>query len=41
MISSDSYYSLYWAKRNFEKTKQLAQLFEAHTFINRNNDTLR
>jgi hypothetical protein len=41
MISSDSYYSLYWTKRNFEKTQQLAQLFEAHTFINSHNDTLR
>ncbi len=40
MITSDSYYSVYWGKRNFERTQQLAKRFEAHTFISSNGDTL-
>jgi hypothetical protein len=39
-IASDSYYSVYWGKRNFERTQQLAKLFEAHTFISNKGDTL-
>jgi hypothetical protein len=40
MISSDCYSSLYWAKRNFERTKNLAQLFEFKTFVNSKRETL-
>jgi len=32
--------SVYWDKQNFEKTKQLAQLFEARIFVNSKEDTL-
>lgn len=40
MLTSESYSSIYWEKQNFEKTKALAQLFEAHTFVNNQGDTL-
>jgi len=40
MLASESYSSIYWEKQNFEKTKALAQLFEAHTFVNNQGDTL-
>lgn len=39
-ITSDSYYYVYWGKRNFERTQRLAKRFEAHTFISSNGDTL-
>ena len=39
-ITSESYYSVYWGKRNFERTQRLAKRFEAHTFISNNGDTL-
>jgi|SRR5882724_10853086 len=39
-IASESYSSLYWSKWNFERTKELARLFEARTFVNGKGDTL-
>jgi predicted peptidase len=39
-ITSDSYYHVYWGKRNLERTQQLAKLCEAHTFISSKGDTL-
>jgi len=39
-MAAESYSSLYWSKWNFEKTKELAQLFEARTFVNRKGDVL-
>ena len=39
-ISSECYSSVYWAKRNFEKTKELAQLFELRIFVSSKGDTL-
>lgn len=41
MISYQCYSQLYWAKKSFEKTKALAQLFEARIFVNTKGDTLR
>lgn len=41
MLASESYSSIYWEKKNFEKTKALAQLFDAHIFVNSKGDTLR
>lgn len=41
MLASESYSSIYWEKQNFEKTKALAQLFDAHIFVNSKGDTLR
>jgi hypothetical protein len=40
MLSSDGYSSLYWARRNFENTKNLAQMFEFKTFVNSKGETL-
>jgi predicted peptidase len=40
MIAAESYSSGYWENRNFEKTKELARLFEARTFVNGHGDTL-
>jgi hypothetical protein len=40
MIYSDCYASVDWAKRNFEKTRQLAQLFEFRTFVNGKGEML-
>jgi Prolyl oligopeptidase family len=40
LISAECHSSLYWAKRNFEKTTELAQLFEFRVFINSNGDSL-
>jgi len=39
-IAAESSSSLYWSKLNFERTKELAQLFEARTFVDRKGDTL-
>jgi hypothetical protein len=41
LISYQSYSQLYWAKKSFEKTKALSQLFEARIFVNTKGDTLR
>nr|WP_068891136.1 dienelactone hydrolase family protein [Pedobacter panaciterrae] len=40
MLISNSYWSLHWGKKNFEKTQELARLFEARTFVNSKGDTL-
>jgi hypothetical protein len=40
MLGNESYSSLYWNKKNFEKTQDLAKLFEAHAFVNSKGDTL-
>lgn len=40
MISSDCYAPVDWAKRNFEKTRNLAQLFELRTFVNSKGEML-
>ncbi|HTF27838.1 MAG TPA: hypothetical protein VK625_03285 [Flavitalea sp.] len=39
-LTSESYSALYWNKQNFEKTKQLAELFEFRTFVNSRGETL-
>lgn len=41
LISYQCYSQLYWAKKSFEKTKALTQLFEARIFVNTKGDTLR
>ena len=40
MLSSECHYSIYWANRNFDKTKELAQLFESRIFTNNKGNTL-
>ena len=40
MIYSDCYAPVDWAKRNFEKTKELAQLFESRIFTNNKGNIL-
>jgi hypothetical protein len=40
VFAHDSYMSTYWTKRNLEKSQELARLFEAHTFVGSQGDTL-
>ncbi|MBO9204232.1 MULTISPECIES: carboxylesterase family protein [Niastella] len=40
MLSSECYSSLYWANKNFERTKELAQRSEFRTFVNSKGETL-
>jgi hypothetical protein len=39
-LATESYTTVYWRKKNFENTIALANLFEAHTFVNSKGDTL-
>ena len=40
MISSEGYSSVYWSNRNYQKTKELAQLCDPGVFVNSKGDTL-
>jgi hypothetical protein len=40
MLSSECHSAIYWANRNFDKTKELAQLSEFRTFVNSKGQTL-
>lgn len=41
MLAQQTYYASYWDKKNFEKTQEMAKLFEARTFINSKEEKLR
>lgn len=40
LLANESFSNVYWGQLNFEKTKTLARLFEARTFVNSKGDTL-
>lgn len=40
MLSSEGHSAIYWANRNFESTKELAQIFEFRTYMNNKGQTL-
>jgi hypothetical protein len=40
MLSSECHSSIYWTNRNFDKTKELAQLSELRIFVNNKGETL-
>jgi hypothetical protein len=40
MLTSECHSSIYWANRNFDKTKKLAQLSELRIFVNSKGETL-
>jgi predicted peptidase len=40
VFAHESYMSIYWTRRNLEKSQQLARVFEAHTFVGSQGDTL-
>jgi pimeloyl-ACP methyl ester carboxylesterase len=41
MISSESYFSLYWSNQNFQQTGELAKLCDPEIFVNSKGETLR
>ncbi|HEY4286504.1 MAG TPA: hypothetical protein VGN00_05345 [Puia sp.] len=41
MLSAESSSSIYWARSNYNKTRELAQMCESRTFVNSKGERLR